>query len=144
MPITLYHGSKAGLDGPIRPISRDRCDFGSGFYLGTERLQPLTLICSYDKPCLYTVELDFDGLSVLDYSDGLDWALSIALNRGKLTRETAPALYDHIAQLSNGKDVITGKIANDRMFVVLDRFFAGAITDTALLACLSALDIGMH
>lgn len=31
--VTLYHGSKSGLKGPIAPISRDRCDFGKGFKL---------------------------------------------------------------------------------------------------------------
>lgn len=37
---------------------------------------------------------------------------------------------------------IAGKIANDRMFVVLDRFFNGTITDSALIACLASLNIG--
>lgn len=41
----LYHGSRHGINGPIAPLSRDRCDFGRGFYLGTNPLQPLTLIC---------------------------------------------------------------------------------------------------
>lgn len=40
--LILYHGSKAGLVGNIAPVSRDRCDFGKGFYMGTERSQPLT------------------------------------------------------------------------------------------------------
>ena len=34
--VTLYHGSKSGIGGNIAPISRDRCDFGKGFYMGTE------------------------------------------------------------------------------------------------------------
>ena len=41
----LYHGSKSGIVGEIAPTSRDVCDFGKGFYMGTERTQPLTLIC---------------------------------------------------------------------------------------------------
>jgi len=32
----LYHGSKSGLSGVIAPVSRDVCDFGRGFYMGTE------------------------------------------------------------------------------------------------------------
>lgn len=31
----LYHGSKSGLVGDIAPISRKKCDFGKGFYMGT-------------------------------------------------------------------------------------------------------------
>ncbi len=34
--MTLYHGSKDGIRGTIAPISRDRCDFGKGFYMGTD------------------------------------------------------------------------------------------------------------
>lgn len=34
--LILYHGSKSGIKGPIAPISRDRCDFGKGFYMGTD------------------------------------------------------------------------------------------------------------
>ena len=38
--------------------------------------------------------------------------------------------------------MIIGYIANDRMFVVLDRFFNGEITDMALVNSLSALKLG--
>ena len=43
--IKLFHGSKNGLNDKIQPISRSLCDFGKGFYMGTEQEQPLTLIC---------------------------------------------------------------------------------------------------
>lgn len=45
--VTLYHGSRSGIRGAIAPISRERCDFGKGFYMGTDKSQPLTLICNY-------------------------------------------------------------------------------------------------
>ena len=45
MPLRLFHGSRSGIVGKIAPISRPECDFGRGFYLGTESSQPLTLIC---------------------------------------------------------------------------------------------------
>ena len=38
--------------------------------------------------------------------------------------------------------MIIGNIANDRMFVVLDRFFRGDITDSALIHSLSAIKLG--
>ena len=38
--------------------------------------------------------------------------------------------------------MVIGYIANDRMFVVLDRFFNGEITDLALIHSLSALKLG--
>ena len=46
--LTLYHGSKAGLEGPIglkTGRNRTACDFGCGFYMGDEPTQPRTLIC---------------------------------------------------------------------------------------------------
>ncbi len=48
----LYHGSKNGIKGDAAPISRDKCDFGKDFYMGTEKLQPLTLVCSYENAVL--------------------------------------------------------------------------------------------
>ena len=45
----LYHGSKSGIDGEIAPKSREMCDFGKGFYMGTEPGQPLALICDFEK-----------------------------------------------------------------------------------------------
>ena len=41
----FYHGSKKGIVGIIAPLSRVECDFGQGFYMGSDPLQPLTLIC---------------------------------------------------------------------------------------------------
>lgn len=39
--VTLYHGSKSGINGTISPISRRYCDFGKGFYMGTDITSPL-------------------------------------------------------------------------------------------------------
>lgn len=44
--------------------------------------------------------------------------------------------------LAEGYDMIIGYIANDRMYVVLDRFFHGEITDATLINSLSALKLG--
>lgn len=51
-------------------------------------------------------------------------------------------IYGRLEKMSKGYDIIIGHIANDRMFVVLDRFFNGEITDTALIHSLSALKLG--
>ena len=138
----LYHGSKSGLDGPIRPVSRTHCDFGPGFYMGTDILQPLRLVCGYESPHLYTLELNTSDLKVARFQTDLDWALYIAYCRGKLDSIESSPLYNGISHIANGADIIVGKIAKDRMFVVLDRFFEGLLTDTALIECLSALNIG--
>lgn len=140
--VTLYHGSKSGIHGMIAPVSRERCDFGKGFYMGTDRTQPLTLICNYPDAKIYTLSVNLSDLEILDVEVGLDWALLIAYNRGKLESVKYSAVYDRFANISSGCDMMIGYIANDRMFVVLDRFFNGEITDRALVNCLSTLKPG--
>ncbi len=140
--VTLYHGSKSGLRGVIAPISRERCDFGKGFYMGTDRTQPLTLICNYPDARLYTLSVNLADLKIFDVEVGLDWALLVAYHRGKMESVKHSTLYNRFANLSKNCDIIIGYIANDRMFVVLDRFFNGEITDMALINSLSALKLG--
>ena len=140
--VTLYHGSKSGIHGAIAPVSRGRCDFGKGFYMGTDRSQPLTLICNYPAAKIYTLEVDLSDLRILDVEAGLDWALLIAYHRGKMESIKHSEIYERYANLGKGCDMIIGYIANDRMFVVLDRFFNGEITDLALINSLSALKFG--
>lgn len=52
-------------------------------------------------------------------------AIKIAYNRGKMESVRHSAIYNRFANLSKDCDMIIGYIANDRMFVVLDRFFNG-------------------
>ena len=140
--VILYHGSKSGIKGPIAPISRERCDFGKGFYMGTEPYQPLTLISDFEESKFYVISLDMTGLRVLNVKPDLEWAMLVAYNRGKMDEVRGTSLYEHYAAMSKGYDVVVGSIANDRMFYVLDNFFLGNITDKALVMSLSALQLG--
>lgn len=138
----FYHGSKKGIVGDIAPVSREECDFGRGFYMGTGTLQPLTLVCAEDKPKFYAVEFDLSDLKVLEVEIGMDWAMMIAYYRKQMEHVTHTPIYEKYAHFADGYDVIVGYIANDRMYTELARFFNGTITDTALLKCLAALDLG--
>ena len=140
--IILYHGSKSGLGGPSAAVSRDRCDFGRGFYMWTESMQPLTLICNYQEGWLYTVQAELSGLKILEIEVGLKWALLIAFHRGKMEGIKGSRLYAQYSSMDADCDMVIGYIADDRMFVVLDRFFNGEITDMALVNSLSALKRG--
>lgn len=140
--VTLYHGSKSGIRGAISPNSRESCDFGKGFYMGTDRNQPLTLICNYPNAKIYTLSVELSELKILNVEVGIDWALLVAYNRGKMESVKNSSIYNRFANLSKDYDMIVGYIANDRMFVVLDRFFNGEITDLALINSLSALKLG--
>lgn len=140
--LIFYHGSKCGIIGNIAPISRDTCDFGKGFYLGDKPLQPLTLICDEDKPVLYTVKLNLEGLKVLEIEMNLEWAMLIAYYRGYLDDVKESNIYKKYKNLTEGYDVIVGYIADDRMYRVMKNFFEKEITDVALINSLSALDLG--
>ena len=140
--VRVYHGSKHGLVGPVRPISRPCCDFGRGFYLGSEPTQPKTLICRMDQPKFYTCELDLTDLRVYRFDPTIEWAMFVAWNRG-LVPDEYRSYYDRKFRLiADGHDVIVGKIANDRMVVVLDWFFGNFISDIGLIEALRALNLG--
>ena len=138
----LYHASRFGISGNIQPISRSRCDFGKGFYMGTDPFQPLTLVCNEKNPVFYTLDFNTENLSVLDVEMGIDWAMLIAYYRGYMNDKTGSVVYEKYAHMADGCDVIVGYIANDRMYQVLTDFFERRITDTALIGSLSALKLG--
>lgn len=140
--VLLYHGSKSGIEGDIAPKSRKQCDFGKGFYMGTEPSQALTLICDYESAKFYIVSISVDNLAVLDVSADLEWAMIVAYHRGRMEKIKGTPFYSKYQEMAKDKDLIIGSIANDRMFFVIDNFFIGNITDAALINCLSALELG--
>ena len=140
--VLLYHGSKSGIEGDIAPKSRKQCDFGKGFYMGTEPSQALTLICDYESAKFYIVSISVDNLAVLDVTADLAWAMIVAYHRGRMEKIKGTPFYSKYQEMAKDKDLIIGSIANDRMFFVIDNFFIGNITDAALINCLSALELG--
>lgn len=140
--ILLYHGSKSGIEGNIAPLSRKQCDFGKGFYMGTEPAQALTLICDYEKSKFYIISIYVDELAHLEVPANIEWAMIVAYNRGRMEKINGTPFYNKYRNLTTDKDLIIGSIANDRMFYVIDNFFIGNITDAALVNSLSALQLG--
>lgn len=140
--VLLYHGSKTGIEGKIKPKSRKQCDFGKGFYMGTDPGQALTLICDYEKSKFYIVSIDTDKLAQIEVPADIDWAMLVAYHRGRMEKINGTDFYDKYRNVTLNKDLIIGNIANDRMFFVIDNFFIGNITDMALINSLSALQLG--
>ena len=140
--ILLYHGSKSGIEGNIAPLSRKQCDFGRGFYMGTEPAQALTLICDYEKSKFYIISICADELAHLEVNADIEWAMIVAYHRGRMEKINGTSFYNKYRDLTADKDLIIGSIANDRMFYVIDNFFIGNITDAALVNSLSALQLG--
>ena len=140
--VILYHGSKSGLVGDIAPISREKCDFGKGFYMGTTPEQPLTLICDFEESKFYIVSIDVSELATAEIPADIDWAMIVAYHRGRMERIKGSKFYNKYSTMTSGKDLAIGSIANDRMFFVIDNFFLENITDIALVNSLSALQLG--
>ena len=139
--MTLYHGSKGGLNGRIQPLSRDACDFGPGFYMGTNRSQCCSLVSEHQKPVLYTCSLEVQNLRVKNL-DGVLWVLFIMKNRGYLDAYKSTRLYEQLMRLHNSYDVFVGKIADDKMTDAFSVFLDGYMNFDTLLACVSELSLG--
>ena len=138
----LYHGSKSGIEGKIEPKSRKQCDFGAGFYMGTEPSQALTLICDYESAKFYIVSVATDKLKVFDVPADIEWAMLVAYHRGRMETVKGTPFYDKYQAMTEENDLVIGSIANDRMFYVIDSFFQGSLTDEALVNSLTALELG--
>ena len=84
----LYHGSKSGIQGDIKPKSIAACDFGCGFYMGDKPDQPKGLIASYDNNMFYEIEYDTDNLKIkkLYKSNRLGIIHCIQQTAGKIIR----------------------------------------------------------
>ncbi len=81
--ILLYHGSKSGIEGRIEPKSRAQCEYGTGFYMGTEPGRALSLICDYEKFRIYIISIGTDILAHLEVLADIEWAISQHLWRKK-------------------------------------------------------------
>lgn len=93
--ILLYHCSKSGIEGKIEPKSRSQCDFGKGFYMGTDPTQALTLICDYDKSKFYIVSVDLSDLDTIKVPADIEWAMLVAYHRGRMEKIKGTALYQY-------------------------------------------------
>ena len=140
--VLLYHGSKSGIEGKIEPKSRAQCDFGKGFYMVTEPIHALELICDNDKSKFYIMSVDATYLKTIEVPADIEWAMLVAYHRGRMETIKGAPLYEKYRKMSENKDLVIGSIANDRMFYVIDNFFIGNITDAALVGSLSALQLG--
>lgn len=142
--ITLFHGSKSRIDGPIVPdykSARSKCDFGQGFYMNTIEEQAKMLICRRNEPQIYTLDFDLMNLRCV-HLNGLAWALFTAYKRGFMNGIKGQPLYKTIASIEESQDVIVGPIADDKMFDTMEEFFESGIKSTPLLACMRGVKLG--
>lgn len=144
--VILFHGSRGGIHGDIQPRSRVRCDFGVGFYMGTNELQAKTLVANDSYPYFYKLNVRLSKLSnerILTIKD-LDWAYFVLYNRGRLESVKGSSFYKKYQDMGKDKDFIIGPIADDNMSRVIKEFVNNQITDKALLESLRYIDYGIQ
>ena len=142
--VILYHGSRGGIDGVIEPVSRARCDFGKGFYMGTNSEQARGLVIEDATPVFYTVEMDFSKIPPQNILilEGQEWLYTVLAFRKKAEEFSALQLAQDYIDKANKYDIIIGAIADDRMNDAVNEFSNYALTDKGFAACLTAIDFG--
>ncbi|MCL1814089.1 MAG: DUF3990 domain-containing protein [Treponema sp.] len=120
--LTLYHGSNYSFDTVDLSKSKDKRDFGRGFYTTTLREQAedwaVTLFDRYNGDGIFVYEMELElaeSLSV-KYYDGLseEWLLMVQKNRT-------------LGGIQHTFDVIQGPVANDKTARSIALYIAGII-----------------
>ena len=115
--IILYHGSRGGLQGAIKPISRERCDFGQGFYMGTNPEQAKSLVCNEDYPVFYSLELRLSEIPEerIYRPTETEWLQIVLSFRRQVKEYSDLPVAEKMRQKLKDYDVIIGPISDDRM-----------------------------
>lgn len=142
-----YHGSRSGIKGEIvhdYSSGRKRIDFGQGFYLGETFKQSSTFVSEEDgKERIYKLSFDKTNLNC-KLLEGLDWIFFIGYNRGKIPEgpKYKKIINKMKSFLSSNYDVLYGEIADDKMSMNMEEFFANRLTYEQLEKCLTRLRLG--
>jgi len=142
--IYVFHGSRGGIRGEIKPLSRQKCDFGQGFYMGTNPKQVKGLIVEEDAPVFYRLRLRLSEIpeEKILYLRGEDWMYTVLACRQKVPEINNLDFVKEKLEALEKCDVAIGPIADDRMNEAIRQFESFSMTDKALQACLASVDYG--
>lgn len=142
--IILYHGSRGGIEGKIQPISRERCDFGKGFYMGQSPEQVKGLIVDDAAPYFYTLNLKLSEIPehrILRLNDD-DWLHTVLACRKRVKEFSDLDIAKEALSRLKEYDLVIGPIADDQMNEAMKAFTNGALTDEGLKYCLQKVQYG--
>lgn len=142
--IYLYHGSRSGLQGEISPCSREKCDFGRGFYMGTNPNQVKGLVVFEQNPVFYEMKIDLAKIPTTQrlYLTGKNWMWTVLACRRKSAEFCSTKLARQAIRRLEKAEIVAGPIADDRMNEAIRRFEENGLTDVALMHCLDSIDYG--
>jgi hypothetical protein len=121
--LTLYHGSNAAFDSVDLEKSKDRRDFGRGFYLTSLKQQAIDWALTMKRrfaseSCyVYTFEFKVDSSLKIKPFTGLtvEWLEFVKLNRT-------------LGGTQHSFDVVSGPVANDDTFRTIALYIEGDYT----------------
>lgn len=141
----LFHGSRGGINEKIQPLSRFTCDFGKGFYMGTDIMQAKGIVSNDFDPYIYTLKFNLSEIPdnrILDLRNNDMWIYTILANRRKVKDFNELPLAKNLLDMCNDYDVIIGTIADDSMSKVMEYFRNNLITNKTLEKCIKTVDLG--
>lgn len=141
--IILFHGTKTDIVGEISPfVGRSNIDFGKGFYCGESIEQTISFISNYPESSVYILKFNPIELNHTKFNVDQEWMLAIAYFRGKLEKYKDHKIIKGIIKKVQSSDYVIAPIADNRMFIIIDRFIDGEITDEQCKHCLAATNLG--
>lgn len=140
----VFHGAKTMIKGGISLDCGKRSnDFGKGFYCGESSGQAISYVARYPEPSLYMIAFDkSDDLASCSFGVDQEWMLAVAYYRGKLEKYKNHPLIKAIVKKVGASDYVYAPIADNRMFLIIDQFIDGLITDEQCKHCLAATNLG--
>ena len=141
----MFHGSKNGIFGDLDLNHANiKSDFGIGFYLGENLEQAATWVCDSDNGSVYCFYAKIDGLKIRRFDVDINWILAICINRGYLQDRIDSPIIKRMIEEIDSLDVIIAPIADNIMYLTIQEFADGFITDEQCAHALSANHLGMQ
>lgn len=135
----LYHGSNKIIKYPKFNGSREKTDFGRGFYFTANEEQARRWSIKGESNIVNCYDLELVDFSIYKFELGLEWLLFIIYNRkvGKFDFEKLKLRFKFLEDI----DIIIGPTADDRMYNTLEEFFDGDISIEKTLEILNCMNL---
>lgn len=145
--VVLFHGAKKSFSFPIdfTSHSKNRNDFGVGFYLGESFEQAANYISFLDEcKIVYCFQADLQDLKTYQFDVNTEWMIAIAYFRGWIDEYRDCEYVMSILRKIKDCDIIIAPIADNRMFDIISEFVEGNITDEQCRHSLAATNLGFQ
>jgi transcriptional regulator with XRE-family HTH domain len=143
--LVLFHGAKSKIDGEIDlNHSKEKNDFGNGFYLGESFEQAATYISATFSNNVYAFKIDKKDLKIINFNVSEEWLLAIAYYRGWIDIYKDNKRIKEIIEKVDNCDLLIAPIADNKMFEIINEFTMGYINEQQCIHALAATNLGMQ